>query len=446
MLGGMKFINTDALIKGFHDIKCGEAEIILIDKKDFEIPQNTTHPLPGFEFPENFPNCCPAHKKILKIANEKFNKFPNCCNNHKKLNTALWFKKSNYSYYPLKVVQTLAYTWYCISKCIDNTNWYKEITDYIDLTALSYGQLPDGYGPPVGIELYLYNLEKNIENENDMPEIKKAKLISFIRDWGKPVSEIEEIDLNLLIKTYKTWLNDFPFELSFFTHLKPQFENQIPILAGKGNTNIYTGITAHKVVSYSGLIDILVSSTEKIISEVNTLVLYEKGLISDVQKANIDIINASHRFNLKSIKDNQPKGRKQYSKIIANWFKYEKEYLNDLTSALTKVLPVQNKAEGKKKKDNIQSPVISLFCYLANNSDLITKEINETVLSYCKRVCSKYNLPFKDRVRQGFSTSYNKINIRKVKELILPNIDEIDKELIISYLDNNQLQKQKLYA
>ena len=109
-------------------------------------------------------------------------------------------------------------------------------------------------------------------------------------------------------------------------------------------------------------------------------------------------------------------------------------------------MPVQNKAEGKKKKDNIQSPVISLFCYLANNSDLITKEINETVLSYCKRVCSKYNLPFKDRVRQGFSTSYNKINIRKVKELILPNIDEIDKELIISYLDNNQLQKQKLYA
>ncbi|MEO6488615.1 MAG: hypothetical protein ABIO04_01635, partial [Ferruginibacter sp.] len=352
----MKIINPEAVVKSFEDFSCGKTHMVFLNTKDFEIPQSPTYPLKEYKEPENFPNCCPYHSELMKISNEKFDKFPDCCERHKKLKTAQWFNKSNYSYLPLKVVTTLAYTIHCISKCLESENWYREITDYIDVTMYSYGQLPQGFGSPVGIELYANNLERNIEKENEIPDDKKNRILHYIKNWGMPVSEVEEIDLILLITTYKTWLKDFPFEIPFFLNLKEHFEKQMPILSGKGETNIYTGITAFKLTTYKGLIEFLVATTEKILNEVNTLVLYEKGQITDIQKTNIDVINASHRFNLKNIKSTQNKERKQYSKIIKTWFKYEREYLSELTTALSKVLPVLNKTETKKANSNIQSP------------------------------------------------------------------------------------------
>lgn len=444
MFSGMKIINCEAFLKGLEEFNCGKTDMFFLDAKDFEIPQTSIKPLSNYKPPKKFPDCCEKHKQLFNIGLEKFAKFPNCCEAHKKLNSAKWFNKNDYAYMPLKVVTTVTYTWHCISECIEKDTWYKEITDYIDMTARSFGGLPKGYGPPVGIELYLYNMQREIENKKEMPAAKRNELVDYFKNWGISKPETEKTDVALLVNTYKTWVKDFPFEIPFFSNLKPYFEKQMPILSGKGETNIYTGITAFRLTTYDKLIEFLVNTTERIINEVNTLVLYEKGLITDIQKTNIDIINSSHRFNLKRIKENNAKGRNQYLKVIKSWFKYEKEYLNDLTTALTKVIPAKSIEE--RKKSSVQSPAVALFCQLVNESEVIVRGPDETILSYCKRVCNQYKLPFKDKVRQWFSKSSSRKNIQKVKAFILPNIDEISRVKLLEYLENKQQVKQKMYV
>ena len=188
MYRNMNIINVDALLNAFDAINCGKIHVAQINSKDFEIKQEVTGPLEGYEAPVGFPNCCEGHKQIFKIGVDRFAAFPNCCEGHKQLNTAKWFKKDYYSYLPVKLVTTIAYTWHCISKCIENPYWFKEIVDYIEYTKRSYGQFPDGYGSPFGLELYLYNLEKNIEGEKEIPLEKKEKLLASSKATKRLVS------------------------------------------------------------------------------------------------------------------------------------------------------------------------------------------------------------------------------------------------------------------
>ncbi len=99
-----------------------------------------------------------------------------------------------------------------------------------------------------------------------------------------------------------------------------------------------------------------------------------------------------------------------------------------------------------KEKNKLTAPTIALFCYLINESGVLLKNENETVLTYCKRVCSKYKIQFTDKVRQAFSNSSNARNANKVCELILPNIDVSTSDIIKEYLNKKQLLKHNLYA
>ncbi len=349
MLRKINIINPKSVFSSLEDLSCGKTNIAKIYPKDFEIAYEETTPLEGYKIPVNektgeiFPNCCPAHKNLFQIGLEKLAKFPNCCEPHRKLLNTSWFNKADYSYYPLKLVTTLAYTYHCITKCIDNPEWYKEITDYIDYTKQSYGQLPEGFGSPFGLETYLYNLEKNIESLDEIPEEKKGKLLMYIKNYYKPVENRNHTDINILITTYKRWLKDFPFELTFFNHLKSSFENQLPILEGKGDTNIYTGLTGFKLQTYQGLIQYLVSVTETILKNINTVSLYEQGLITDVDKINIELINEAHKLKLKTLELNILNDRKGYITLLKRWFKDEKKYIKEITPFI-KNLPQQRQS------------------------------------------------------------------------------------------------------
>ena len=346
MVGKLNIINPTSFITSLEDYNCGKTSFVELNTKDYEIRYEETRPLAGYKIPineetgEKFPNCCPSHKNLFQIGLEKFSKFPNCCEPHKKLLSANWFNKDNYSYYPLKFVTTLAYTFHCINKCIETPNWYKEITDYIEYTRQSYGQLPEGYGSPFGLETYLYNIEKSVEDLEGIPKEKRIKLLEFIKNYFKPIVKKRHTDINILINTYKRWLKDFPFELTFFSHLKPSFENQLPILEGKGETNIYTGLTGFKLQSYEGLIQYLVSVTETILKNINTLSLYEQGLITDVDKISMELINEAHRLKLKTLELKILNDRSGYLKLLKQWFKDEKKYIKEITPFI-KNLPKQ---------------------------------------------------------------------------------------------------------
>jgi hypothetical protein len=328
----MNIINPEAFLKAFNDMNCGNMHIAQISSKDFEVKQTETKPLDGYEAPKGFPACCENHKQIFKIGVDRFAAFPNCCAGHKKLTAAKWFKKDNYAYLPLKLVSTIAYTWHCIGKCIDHTEWYKEITDYIEYTKGGYGQFPDDFGSPLGLELYLYNLERNIEAEKEIPEEKKERLIAFIKKYNEPVKEVEQTDINLLIGKYKEWMKIFPFELSFLSHLKPYFENQMPILSGKGETNIYTGLTGFKIITKKELVNFLVTVTLTILKEINTRQLYQENLLEDPKAVQIELALAKRKVELDALDKIDWGDRKGYIKLLKEWLSGEKRFVKEINT------------------------------------------------------------------------------------------------------------------
>lgn len=92
----------------------------------------------------------------------------------------------------------------------------------------------------------------------------------------------------------------------------------------------------------------------------------------------------------------------------------------------------------------LPSPVISLFCYIVNECKIMEKDEIESIESYCIRVCEKFELIYKDRVRQGYYTSENKSNIDKIKKLILPNIEEDYQKKISTWIDAEKSKINKL--
>jgi hypothetical protein len=340
MYGHMNIINIEAFLNAFEAVNCGKAHVAQISNKDFEIKQTETKPLDGYVPPEGFPNCCENHKQIYNIGVERFSIFPICCEGHKKLIKAKWFRKENYAYLPTKLVTTISFTWHCISKCIDNPKWYKEITDYIEYTKGSYGQFPEGFGSPLGLELYLFNLEKNIESEIEIPTEKKEALLAFIKKYNEPIKEVEQTDLNLLIGKYKEWLKIFPFELSFLSHLKPYFENQMPILSGKGETNIYTGLTGFKITTKKELINFLVSVTLTIIKEINTRQLFQDNMLTDSKNVQIELSLAKRKVELEELDKMDWADRKGYIKLLKGWLNGEKRFVKEIELLFSDTAPI----------------------------------------------------------------------------------------------------------
>jgi hypothetical protein len=273
---------------------------------------------------------------MVTMVSKEFERFPNDSEDHKKLNDVNWFNTADYSYVPTKVVLTLEYTLHCVSNCINKDNWLKEITDYIDYTVISYGELPKGFGLPVGLDLYLNNVFKNIEVTDVLPEQRKHKILDFINQYYAPVTTyLPSDDLNDLIEIYKKWVKHFPFDLSFFSHLKDHYENQLHI--AKETTierNIYLpGPYTVRLKTRKELIEFLTNLTGRIITEINSLHLYEMGLISDLQKIQIEVIKASRRMEMKQLSDKATVERKEYIKVLNEWFKGEKKFLKELASA-----------------------------------------------------------------------------------------------------------------
>lgn len=373
--GNMNIVNAEPFIKSFLDYQCGITEIAQISSRDFEIKQFETQPLDGFSFQPGFPYCCENHKSLLKIGEEKFQAFPNCCEAHKNLLKARWFSKDDYSYMPLKFVTALTYTWHCITKNIGNENWYKEITDYIEYTKSSFGQFPDGHGSPIGLDLYLYNLQKNLEAATDIPLPKRERLLTFIKNYYKQESQIEQTDLNLLISKYKEWLKIFPFEIPFFKSLKPYFEKQIPILSGKGETNIYTGISGFKLTSKNELIGFLTATTLKIIQEINSLQLYNNGLLSNPFELQRQVIISRRKLEIEELNKAAWTDRKEYIKLLKKWLTGEKKFLSEITPLIQKDHSIStflaNIIDGMKELQNCDS---NAPCIMNVRNDLPGKE------------------------------------------------------------------------
>ena len=351
-----RIIKPEAFFKATEEVKKGR--VGMMESDAFEVLQEETFPLDSYEEPENFPHCCEYHSSLYKIGQDKYDSFPDCCEYHKKLKTARWFKKEDYSYLPLKLVKTLAYTWHCIEKNIDHENWHKEIADYVVYTKMSYGQLPDGFGSSIGESTYLYNLEKRLESDVELPVDKRQALLEMVKEFSAPVPESrmakELPDLNILDGIYRDWLNVFPFELSFFQRLKPYFVKQRPLLNSISEPNLYTGYVAGQLKTQQGLLDWLLQATDIILKEINTLTLHEQGKLTNAESVQLELLLAERRQQVKQGYTNtSPDAKTRYRRILKAWLRDEKKFVKDLIPVLK---AIQSKAANADLPGSNQKP------------------------------------------------------------------------------------------
>lgn len=295
---------------------------IEIDAKDIIMhPFGIEHP-EDCEFPEGYPNCCVSHKHQLKLLNDYYDKFPNCCDNH-----LAFYKKFNfnkevlYKDLPMRVLKTVTYTTHQIRKVVENDDWLQDISEYVEFATRSLGQ------PAVGYHYYIQFVEAYLKSkETKIPRDKKKAILKMLNEQTNLSPISEKTDMNLLFGIYEKWLDFFPFELPFFTQLKPQLSKSLPFVKGEFKTNRYLGQVSAQMVTPSELVDALFKRTVYMLSVIDTVKLVKEGQITDTEKIKFDFINQDHQHKQKALLNTFNKGEKKYIKTIKEWLENEKNY------------------------------------------------------------------------------------------------------------------------
>ncbi|UZJ63963.1 hypothetical protein OKW96_16345 [Sphingobacterium sp. KU25419] len=226
----------------------------------------------------------------------------------------------------------MAYTYHCIDQNIDDLNYFKIITDYIHYTIQSYGQFPAGFGPPLGLQEYLEFVQRVVDGDSIPDKEKRERLIYWLAErLSLPRKRADSPDLNILLSTYRQWLKEFPFELTFLNHLKPNFENKLPFIERFEQPNMYNNHVAATLVTKSQLLEHLFQTTDAILTQINTLQLYQVGQINEPTKLQLELVLAKRRLQLSVGYSNKSSDDKiKYRRIIKKWLKDEREFIKCL--------------------------------------------------------------------------------------------------------------------
>ena len=103
-------------------------------------------------------------------------------------------------------------------------------------------------------------------------------------------------------------------------------------------------------------------------------------------------------------------------------------------------------AKGTKPVSETSKTETGIFCNLINEIGIDVRKEEESAEAYCKRICSKYNLEYSDKVRQKFSERNTRKNSEAIAEKILPFIDGQTKEKIQEHLIKKNLLNRNLYG
>ena len=299
-------------------------------------PPYETKPTKG----EHDYNTCENCQKSLKTVHEDLTKrfvgtenkkgFPHCCAYHANLTNVKDYKKADFVNAPELTAKKIIYTHQHIKNNYKSDEYYKDITDYIEYTINSFGQMPKGCGEPLFVSFYLSYIKNTINNNKDIPKPKRKALLDYIQNNYHNETE-EQIDLNVLLDIYQKWLKTFPFEINFFKNLKNYFEKIIPILSGKPEVNKYSGIATTKIHTKSSLIDVLLHLTNSLLTKINSHSLYERGLLSKPEKIKLELVINERKLKLEQgYANNSQNEEQQYKEILKDWFADEKAFIDEL--------------------------------------------------------------------------------------------------------------------
>lgn len=299
---------------------------IEIAAKDMIIYPSEIQKPEGYVSPINYPDCCFAHRENFRLLTTYLDIFPRCCERHKEFYRKFKFNKHVvYKDFPIRILNTVEYTQYQISNVIKNDDWFEDISEYLEYAVRSLGQ------PAIGYHIFLELIESFINNKKSKIPIDKKKAILQLFEEQKNYSpKKEKSDLNLLYDIYKRWLNFFPFELSFYSHLKSKHFSTLPFIKETVKSNRYLGLVSFTVVTPSELVDFLFKKTVSMLSLINTVELVKEGKIDNAEKTKLDFINHSHQHKQKMLLAAFSKGEKKYIKTIKEWLDNEKYFFQDI--------------------------------------------------------------------------------------------------------------------
>ena len=364
---------------------------IEVDQENFTISHFNLSANKGYEKPinkitgEQLPNCCTYHSTVYKKIKEWFDKFPNCCDPHREMSTKWWFNKNKYHDFPYKIVSQLSITEHHIKHHIGKKDWFGDITDFIDYNISSFGF------PAIGLHLYLGNLKNYILNKGDLEisQEKRQKLAAYIDTTLSP-EKIPDFDINLLISTYQLWLNSFPFDLSYFKHLKQNFENQLPILKGKPVINRYSGIAKGQILSRNELIDILSKMTRHLLNQVNTRQQLKKGEFK-TKDPSFELIVEKQRLKQAKLLGDYSKSEQKYLNILIQWLKNEQDFFKEIKSFFA-------------SKNDLLNEILEA-CSILQGNPRVVNGLENYRNSFITHLLSRRGIVAKDQSQFGISST-----------------------------------------
>jgi hypothetical protein len=109
-----------------------------------------------------------------------------------------------------------------------------------------------------------------------------------------------------------------------------------------------------KMHTKSSLIEVLINLTNNLLTQINGVTLYENGLITDANKIKLELVINSRKLKLEQgYKNSSPNEEQRYRKILKEWYKDEKIFIDEITPLLKALPPQQNETKTDKLKADL---------------------------------------------------------------------------------------------
>lgn len=319
--------------------------------------------------------------------------FPFCCAKHAMLTTEVeGFKREWFDKVPDMTAKKIMYVYNHIINHQGSKNWEKEISDYMEYAVKSFGTMPLNCGNPLFLSDFFAVIKNLLELHQELKVEVKDLVIKKI-DTYYIKNQTSDSDFNELMETYQKWLDLFPFDLSFFKPLKSRFDSQLPFMETATYTNKYTGETSSKLITKEFLFSALIKTTSKLLTQLNTATLFEKGELTEPEKIKLELVIQSRKLSLKrgyfsDLSDQEL----EFNQALEKWFKDEKDFLNEITPLL------QNATEQtvKSKQDKLEAHIRAYGFFELPKIKLLSKEAD--LIELLKSKESPYIIAFFDHV------------------------------------------------
>ncbi len=376
---------------------------------------------------ESCDGCKKLHLEIMERHKDS-DKFPNCCEHHKKLPQLKEFKLFHFANFPREFANKVIFSHHHIINNIEIDNWQAEIFDYLDYVIESFGAMPEGYGSPYQLNDYVILLVDISDNVKDVKletitkkEYKKRMdlIHKKLNSIFSPNDDVYKA-IGLLLKTYEDWYNLFPFELDYFKHLEKKFQNVLPIHQNKTTYNKYLKREKKLYHTLESLSKELVDITKQILKSINGKVLFDKGVLNNTKKIEVDLILKNRDLELDDLEEMPNKNKLEYIRILKKWMKQEKKFIKEITPYLN----LQKTENGEIKiKPNI--PQLVLFYFYRQSSGELPHFENHPKgkLKAIDELIVRDNI---DTTAKNFQLEYNKIANYKTNRIARNKIKTIE--------------------